>query len=63
MSNIGPGRLGSISRINEPPTKERNRQLPPDARKRRPPVNPQVPEVDHEEQESGESDHQLDELA
>jgi hypothetical protein len=63
MSNIGPGRLGSISPITEPPTKERNRQPPPDARKRRPPLNPQVPEVDQEQQETDESNHQLDELA
>ena len=63
MSNIGPARLGSISPISEPPTKERNRELPPDARKRRPPTDPQAPEVDHEEQESNESNHQLDELA
>ena len=63
MSNIGTGRLGSISRISEPPTKEQNRQMPADARKRRPPLNPQVPKVDQEEQETDESNHQLDELA
>jgi len=63
MSNIGPGRLGSISPINEPPTKERNRQMPAEAKKRRVPPTPRNPENDQEQQESDELNHQLDELA
>jgi hypothetical protein len=63
MSNIGPGRLGSISRIGEPPSKEQNRQMPAGARKRRPVLNPQVSEPDQEEPEADDSKHELDELA
>ena len=62
MSNIGPGRLGSISRIGEPPSKQ-NRQMPADARKRRPALNPQVSGPNQEEPEADESKHELDELA
>jgi hypothetical protein len=63
MSNIGPGRLGAISRIGEPPSKEQNRQMPAGAGKRRPALNPQVSEPGQEEPEADDSKHEVDELA